>query len=191
METECINFRLHQSGEHSTTTTTTNTGSTSGSTFSSSIRLSEWTWYPQQKTDSGELPGQHIGELKWLYGCGISDKIPHPRHTPIHQLKWWHHQKEAINKSNLCSFNGGAPALGGNPQQSDSINTNAVLYSHALASSSAPSSLELRTAHWWASTNRHTFPGSPWSAQPCVNDRMGYFHPRSNQLKPPSENPGR
>lgn len=37
------------------------------------------------------------------------------RHTPFHQPKWWHHQKEAINKSNLCSFIGGAPALWGEP----------------------------------------------------------------------------
>lgn len=39
-----------------------------------------------------------------------------------------------------------------------------------------------------ASTNRNTFPGSPWSDQPCVNDRVDDFHPRSNQLKPLSEN---
>lgn len=105
------------------------------------------------------------------------------------QLKWWPHQKEAINNCNLCSLTGGAPGLRGNPGHSDSINTNTTLYSHALTSSSNPSYFGV--SHRWASTNRHTFGGSPWSDQPCANDRMDDFHPRSNQLKPLSENFGR
>lgn len=37
--------------------------------------------YPQQKPDLGEFPRQNTGEIKWLYGCGISDKIPPQTHS--------------------------------------------------------------------------------------------------------------
>lgn len=37
--------------------------------------------YPQQKLDLGEFPRQNTGEIKWLYGFGISDKIPPQTHS--------------------------------------------------------------------------------------------------------------
>lgn len=43
--------------------------------------------YPQQKPDKGDFPRQHTGELKCLYGCGISNKTtppptpPSPKHS--------------------------------------------------------------------------------------------------------------
>lgn len=101
-------------------------------------------WYPQQKQTRGNSHKEHTGELNCLYGRGISDKttpLPARWCTLFHQLqlKWWPHQKEAINNCNLCSFIGGASALRGNPPHSDSINTKAVLYSHALLFSVTPS----------------------------------------------------
>lgn len=107
------------------------------------IRLSELTVINSAEARQRRNPKTAHRWIKNVFIAVVSAIRPptNPRCTPFHrlQLKWWPHQKEAINNCNLCSFIGGAPTLRGNPQHSDSINAIVVLYSHALASSGTPS----------------------------------------------------
>ena len=149
---------------------------------------------PQQEPDEGEFPRKRRGELKWLYGCGISDKTPPPplkTHSfPAAEVmassKWGNKREQpALFHWRSSCAQGEPSALRLNQYERCALQPRTHVSRHpGIAGSFTPRSDGLQQTDT-------TFPGSLWSDQSCVSDRMGDFHPRSNQLKPQSESTSR
>lgn len=139
--------------------------------------------YPQQKPVLGEFPRQNTGEIKRLYGCGISDKIPPQTHSspPAEVMA-------SSKRGNKLE----PPLLFHCWSSCARVEPSALRLNQykrcALQPRTCLFRLSVKAPHRAASTNGYTFPRSPWSDPPCITDRMGDFHPHNNQLKHPPEN---